>query len=35
MSPEQREAHGRIYGVDRDALVGTGPAVVSLNGVVA
>lgn len=35
MSPEQREAARRIYGVDRDALAGTGPAVVSLNGVVA
>ena len=35
MSPEQREADRRIYGVDRDALAGTGPAVVYLNGVVA
>ncbi len=35
MSPEQREAHHRIYGVERDALAGTGPMVVSLNGVVA
>lgn len=35
MSPEQREADRRIYGVDRDALAGTGPAVVSINGVVA
>jgi molybdopterin/thiamine biosynthesis adenylyltransferase len=35
MSPEQREADRRIYGVDRNALAGTGPAVVSLNGVVA
>jgi molybdopterin-synthase adenylyltransferase len=34
MSPEQREADRRIYGVDRDALAGSGPAVVSLNGVV-
>lgn len=34
-SPEQREADSRIYGVDRDALAGAGPAVVSLNGVVA
>jgi molybdopterin/thiamine biosynthesis adenylyltransferase len=30
-----REAHDRIYGVKRDALEGTGPSVVSLNGVVA
>jgi hypothetical protein len=35
MSPEQREAHDRIYGVERGALAGTGPMVVSLNGVVA
>jgi len=35
MSPEQREADRRIYGVDREALAGTGPAVVSINGVVA
>lgn len=35
MSPEQRIADTRIYGVDRDALDGTGPAVVSINGVVA
>jgi hypothetical protein len=25
MSPEQREAHDRIYGVERGALAGTGP----------
>jgi hypothetical protein len=35
MSPEQRESHDRIYGVERDALDGTGPMVVSVNGVVA
>jgi hypothetical protein len=35
MSSEQREAHDRIYGVNRVALAGTGPMVVSLNGAVA
>jgi hypothetical protein len=35
MSPEQREAHDRIYGVDRGELGETGPMVVSVNGVVA
>ena len=35
MSPEQRAADARIYGIDRDALEGTGPSVVSINGVVA
>jgi hypothetical protein len=35
MSPEQREEHERIYGVERGALAGTGPMVVSVNGVVA
>jgi hypothetical protein len=35
MNPEQREADRRIYGIDRVALAGSGPAVVSLNGVVA
>jgi molybdopterin-synthase adenylyltransferase len=35
MSPEQREAHDRIYGVERGALGETGPMVVSVNGVVA
>ena len=35
MSPEQREAHDRIYGVKRSALGETGPMVVSVNGVVA
>jgi hypothetical protein len=35
MSPEQREAHERIYGVERGELGETGPMVVSINGVVA
>lgn len=35
MSPEQRAADDSIYGVDRAALGGTGPSVVSVNGVVA
>jgi molybdopterin-synthase adenylyltransferase len=35
MSPEQRAADAQIYGIDRDALENTGPAVVSINGVVA
>lgn len=35
MSPEQREAHDRIYGVMQEALEGTGPMVVSINGAVA
>jgi hypothetical protein len=35
MSPAQREAHERIYGIPRDALQGTGPMVVSINGAVA
>lgn len=35
MDAEQREADERIYGVSRDSLGGTGPSVVSLNGVVA
>jgi hypothetical protein len=35
MSPEQREAHDRIYGVKRGALGDTGPMVVSINGVIA
>ena len=35
MSPEERDVHARIYGVDRNALAGTGPMVVSVNGVVA
>ncbi len=35
MSPEQRAADDQIYGIDRGALGQTGPAVVSINGVVA
>jgi molybdopterin-synthase adenylyltransferase len=35
MTAATGEAHDRIYGVDRDALDGTGPSVVSINGVVA
>jgi hypothetical protein len=35
MSPHQREAHERIYGIERGTLAGTGPMVVSVNGVVA
>jgi len=35
MSPDQRDADRRIYGVDRDALAGTSPAIISVNGVVA
>ena len=35
MSAEQRAADARIYGIDRDALEGTGPAAVSINGVMA
>jgi molybdopterin-synthase adenylyltransferase len=35
MTAEQREAHDRIYGVERSALAGTGPMVVSINGIVA
>ena len=35
MSPEQRAADALIYGIDRDALDNTGPAVVSINGAVA
>lgn len=35
MEPEQREADRRIYGVPSDELDGTGPMVVSINGVVA
>ncbi len=34
-TPAQREAHERIYGVRQGALAGTGPMVVSVNGVVA
>jgi molybdopterin/thiamine biosynthesis adenylyltransferase len=35
IQPADRAAHARIYGVGRDALQGTGPSVVSINGVVA
>jgi molybdopterin-synthase adenylyltransferase len=35
MGVEQLDAHARIYGVDRAALEGTGPSVVSVNGTVA
>jgi molybdopterin-synthase adenylyltransferase len=35
MTPATREAHDRIYGIHRDALRGSGPAVVSINGVIA
>ena len=35
MSADQRAAHYGIYGVDRGQLAGTGPMVVSINGVVA
>jgi hypothetical protein len=35
MSPEQREAHDRIYGIKHGALGETGPMVVSINGVIA
>lgn len=35
MTPEQREAHARIYGVDVNALGESGPSVVTINGVVA
>lgn len=35
MSPDQRAAHERIYGVRADALDGTGPMVVSVNGTIA
>jgi hypothetical protein len=35
MTEEQREEDDRIYGVAGSALAGTGPSVVSMNGVVA
>jgi hypothetical protein len=35
MSDEQRDVDDRLYGVERDLLDATGPAVVSLNGIVA
>lgn len=34
MTPEQRWAHDATYGISQDALEGTGPSVVSLNGAV-
>lgn len=35
MSTEQLAADDRIYGIDREVLEGTGPAVVSINGTIA
>lgn len=35
MSPDHREAHDRMYGVERGALGKTGPMVVSVNGAIA
>jgi molybdopterin-synthase adenylyltransferase len=35
MTDEQRRVHDEIYGIDRGALGGSGPSVVTLNGVVA
>jgi molybdopterin-synthase adenylyltransferase len=35
LGPDLHDADRRIYGVDRADLAGTGPAVVSVNGVVA
>jgi hypothetical protein len=35
MTTEQRAEDDKIYGVSRNLLNGTGPAVVSINGVVA
>ncbi len=35
MTPRQREEDDRSYGVAGSALAGTGPSVVSVNGVVA
>jgi hypothetical protein len=35
LTAEQAAAHQRIYGVQRAALDGTGPMVVSINGTVA
>lgn len=34
-SPDQRKDRTAIYGVDQDALEGSGPAVITINGVVA
>lgn len=35
MSSTQQQVHQKIYGIERDALDGTGPSVVTINGVVA
>jgi hypothetical protein len=35
MTDAQREIHDRTYGIDRSNLGGSGPSVVTLNGVVA
>jgi hypothetical protein len=35
MTAEEQRAHDEIYGIRRDALEGTGPMVVSINGTVA
>ena len=35
MTPVEREADDKIYGIDRSQLDGSGPSVVSINGVVA
>ena len=35
MTPEQRAADDRIYGIEREALDDGGPSIVSVNGVVA
>lgn len=35
MSPTQQQVHQKIYGIDRETLHGTGPSVVTINGVVA
>lgn len=35
MSESQRQGDDRIYGVERDALLASGPSVVSINGAVA
>lgn len=35
LSPDHRAARRRVYGVGQEALLATGPSVVSLNGIVA
>jgi molybdopterin/thiamine biosynthesis adenylyltransferase len=35
MTPDQRDAHDRIYGIDRRLVGASGPMVVSVNGVIA